>query len=297
MQTTSAGGYVDFSRFGALRQEATSDERAALAKVADEFEALFVDLMLKAARDAEIKGGLFDSQAMSTYREMFDHQIAMTLAHNHDLGIGRAMARQFEGLLDDGDTPMPAALNSTDTLRRYTGATPAALPTPWREPDDRRQAFRERLTPYAEEAGRRLGLPANAILAQAALETGWGEHVIRRPDGSSSHNYFGIKAGSGWTGDVVQVPTTEYIDGRAVTVQAAFRAYETPLEGFRDYIDFLGENQRYRDVLASGSDAVRFARELERSGYATDPRYAEKIISILETGAVDMTPGEGGGAH
>ncbi len=132
MQPSTAGGYVDFSRFGALRQQASTDQRAAMETVADEFEALFVDLMLKAAREAEVEGGLFDSGAMSTYREMFDHQIAMTLAHNHDLGIGRAMTRQLDGMMGNVE-PRPevqpavmsaAAAAATATWRRYNGPPP-----------------------------------------------------------------------------------------------------------------------------------------------------------------------------
>ncbi|MEQ8660417.1 MAG: glucosaminidase domain-containing protein, partial [Gammaproteobacteria bacterium] len=137
---------------------------------------------------------------------------------------------------------------------------------------------------HAEAAAAELGVSPRAILAQAGLESGWGRHVIRHRDGASSHNYFGIKAGPGWRGDSVRVPTTEYVGGRAVTVEARFRAYPSAAAAFRDYVDFIGANPRYANALARGDSEAAYARELAAAGYATDPRYAEKIIAIIETG-------------
>jgi len=308
MQSSSSTAHVDFSRFGAMREHAARDQHAALADVAEEFEALFVDLMLKSARDAEMSGGLFDSNALSTYREMLDHQLAITLARNNDLGIGAALTRQMDGLLTEPEKseqtvdPAPERVAAAEAvlsaLRRYEGPDPYTAPLTTLTPSiphatsparpandyDPRRAFIARLAPHAAEAGASLGVAPRALLAQAALESGWGEHVIRRSDGRSSHNYFGIKAGGGWRGDVVTIPTTEYVNGRAVTTRAAFRAYDTPAEAFGDYVRFVGDNPRYRGALDAGADAARFARGLAKAGYATDPRYGEKIIAIIETG-------------
>ena len=297
MQLSNASSYIDFSRFSGMRAQATTDRHAAMADVAEEFEALFVDLMLKAARDAEIEGGMFDSNALSTYREMFDHQIALTMAHSADLGIGSAMARQLEGLLGENvsaEQDVPAGQGGLgawppgDELRRFSGAESG-------KPSDFRWQFINRLQPYAEQAARELGVSERALLAQAALETGWGRHVMRGPDGHSSNNYFGIKATAGWTGEVVTVPTTEYIDGRAVSVNGAFRAYDSPAGAFRDYVDFIADNPRYRAVLANGTNDARFAEQLAAAGYATDPRYAEKIIAIIDTveWGDNVSPGAG----
>jgi flagellar protein FlgJ len=282
MQSASAGGYVDFARFGALRAGAARGGRQALGAVADEFEALFVDVMLKAARNAEIDGGMFDSNAMSTYREMLDHQLAVTLARSQDLGIGRALERDYGKLIDGDGAPAAAAAQATgeQSLRRYAEASRRDVAGG----DAPQRGFVERLAPHAERAARRLGVAPRAVLAQAALETGWGEHVMRRADGSSSHNYFGIKAGRDWRGDVVTVPTTEYVAGRAVTVEARFRAYDSPAEAFADYTRLIADSPRYREALAGGADEAHYAHGLARAGYATDPRYAEKIIAIIETG-------------
>ena len=276
MEATLPGGYVDFSRFAALRAHAHDDQAAALAEIGDEFEALFIDLMLKSARDAEMDGGLFDSSELNTYREMFDQQIAITMARNHDLGIAEIMQRQFR------DFVAPAAHEDTAGQLLFR-----AGPAQQHDGKVDKSDFITKLSPHAAHAARRLGVSRRALIAQAALETGWGQHVIRYPDGRSTHNFFGIKAGPQWSGDVVRVPTTEYIDGRAVTVNAAFRAYESTADAFGDYVAFMQGNPRYADVIATGLNTAAFAEQLARAGYATDPRYAEKIVAILDTGELD----------
>lgn len=307
MQAATAGGYVDFSRFSALRQRAVDDGAGALSKVAEEFEALFVDLMLKAAREAEMEGGLFDSNELGTYREMLDQQLAMSLAEQNDLGIGRLMAEQFAGLVEHADAgaalarhtelvptasaalrlPLVpgdaerAAATHAATLEAAFGDA-AVFPTGAAGTASHKDAFVAALAPHAQAAASTLGVSPRALVAQAALESGWGRHVIRDAAGRSSHNYFGIKAGPAWDGAVVKVPTTEYINGRAVTVHAAFRAYPDAGAAFADYVDFIGGNPRYEDVVANGASARRFAAELAAAGYATDPNYANKIMAILD---------------
>ena len=276
MGATLPGGYVDFSRFAALRAHAHADQGAALAEIGDEFEALFIDLMLKSAREAEMDGGLFESNELSTYREMFDQQIAITMARNHDLGIAEIMKRQLRDFVTPAanDDPAGKLLFEGRPAQQHDGTVD-------------KSAFVSALLPYAVQAAQQLGVSRRALIAQAALETGWGQHVIRYPDGRSSYNLFGIKAGPQWSGDVVSVPTTEYIDGRAVTVDATFRAYESAADAFQDYVEFMQGNPRYAAVMASGSNAAAFAEQLARAGYATDPRYAEKIVAILDTGELD----------
>lgn len=137
------------------------------------------------------------------------------------------------------------------------------------------------LRPHAEQAAARLGVDPQILLAQSALESGWGRHVPRRSDGASSFNLFGIKAHGGWTGDRVAVGTLEYHQGVARRERAAFRAYSSPAESFNDYVDFLHRNPRYRDALTQ-RDSADFIRGLQRAGYATDPRYAAKVLGIQE---------------
>ena len=300
---TSAGGYVDFTRFSNLRARAHQDEHAAMQQVADEFEAMFVETMLKAARDADTGEGMLSSSELDTYYEMMDSQLAQSLAKSQDFGFGKMLSQQFAGVLaaaqatpgKGGDalaTLKNGSLSSVEApLRGGVTMLPQVLrETAFKQQLDmpaERQAFIDELAPVAATAASSLGVAPRALMAQAALESGWGKHVIRMPDGASSHNYFGIKASRGWRGQTVKVPTTEYIGGRAVTVNASFRAYPDARSAFRDYVDFIGNNPRYQKALAHGANAGQYARQLEAAGYATDPNYANKIMAILSGDGFD----------
>lgn len=140
--------------------------------------------------------------------------------------------------------------------------------------------FIDTMMPMAEEAARKIGVDARYLVAQAALETGWGKSIIRQADGSSSHNLFGIKAHRGWDGDSARVMTTEFKGGQAVKEAASFRTYDSFKQSFNDYVSFLQGNGRYEEALASTDNPERFVRELQEAGYATDPQYARKISQI-----------------
>lgn len=142
--------------------------------------------------------------------------------------------------------------------------------------------FIDRLLPHAKVASQEVGIPAQFMLAQAALESGWGKHEIRRADNSPSHNLFGIKAGANWKGDVVEAVTTEFINGAPQKVVEKFRAYSSYAEGFSDYAKLLSDNPRYAKVL-NASEPSTFAFGLQRAGYATDPMYAEKLLRIMKS--------------
>ncbi len=294
---TSAGGYVDFTRFSTLRSRAHKDENAAMQQVADEFEAMFAETMLKAAREADMGEGMLNSSELDTYHEMMDSQLAQSLAKSQDFGFGKMLSQQFAGALAAAKVTQGQGGDALATLKNGTLSSVEAplrggvtmLPRVLREtafkntvnvPADR-QAFIDEIAPVAATAASDLGVAPRALMAQAALESGWGKHVIRMPDGASSHNKFGIKASHGWRGQTVKVPTTEYIGGRAVTVNASFRAYPDADSAFRDYVDFIGNNPRYQKALEHGANAGQYARQLEAAGYATDPNYANKIMAIL----------------
>ena len=118
------------------------------------------------------------------------------------------------------------------------------------------------------------------LVAQAALETGWGKSEPRRADGSPSFNIFGIKAGAGWRGAAVEATTTEVVGGVAQTRVERFRAYASYEEAFKDYAGLLANNPRYAAVLNT-QEPARFARGLQAAGFATDPLYAAKLESII----------------
>ncbi|CDZ92980.1 flagellar assembly peptidoglycan hydrolase FlgJ [Pseudomonas saudiphocaensis] len=138
------------------------------------------------------------------------------------------------------------------------------------------------MLPMAEKAAARLGVEPRFLVAQAALETGWGKSMIRQKDGSNSHNLFGIKA-TGWQGASATVMTTEYVNGKATRERAGFRAYDSFEQSFNDYVRLLESNGRYQkaiQVASTSGDSERFVNELQRAGYATDPQYARKINQI-----------------
>lgn len=146
--------------------------------------------------------------------------------------------------------------------------------------ETQRQAFVDEVLPLAREAAGRLGVAPEVLTAQAALETGWGRAPVRRADGSSSNNLFGIKAGSSWGGEVVQAATTEFEQGQAVAASAAFRGYASPAQSFDDLARLLSGSPRYQAALGTGADARAYGTALQRGGYATDPAYADKLAQV-----------------
>lgn len=143
------------------------------------------------------------------------------------------------------------------------------------------QEFVATMLPMAQAAAEKIGVDANYLVAQAALETGWGKSIIRQQDGSSSHNLFGIKAAD-WQGDSARVLTTEYVNGKPTKESASFRAYGSFEQSFNDYVSFLQNNQRYDNALDATANPKTFVRELQRAGYATDPQYANKVAQIAK---------------
>lgn len=292
--------WTDLSGFNALRQTAQADSKAALPVVARQFEAIFTQMMLKSMREAGMGDGLFDSQAGDAWRDMYDQQLAVTLsAHGHGLGIAQMLERQLggsprtsadghagkgqaAGLAGADASPVPA-----DDWRQRLGSVLDATRAVGRRvmrwlPQDAKEFVRE-LAPYAEAAARKLGVSMRAVLAQAALETQWGQHMPVQADGSSSNNLFGMKAGTGWDGGRVSVPTVEFEGGVAVRRQAQFRAYESPAASFRDYARLIADSPRYAAARNCGDDVAAFARGLVDGGYATDPGYAGKIDAIANS--------------
>jgi len=156
-------------------------------------------------------------------------------------------------------------------------ATTAAVP-PARQPDE----FVNRVWAHAVDAAQTLGVQPEFVVGQAALETGWGKHEIRTASGQPSHNLFAVKAGKDWNGPTVDKTVTTYVNGAAVKVVEKFRVYESYADGFRDYASRLRENTRYAGVTGQ-SEARGFARELQRSGHATDPAYADKLVSVINS--------------
>lgn len=291
-----ASVYTDLSGLTRLRADARQNSPEALRAVAQQFEALFLQMMLKSMRDAgDVTGNeLFGSDQEQLYRDMHDKQLALEMANGKGLGLADMLVRQLQGAVErtlpadarderqadavperqafSAVKPAPAA--STETA---TAAGSQTDPVQFENPDD----FVRHLWPHARRAADKLGVDPKALLAQAALETGWGRAVIRRPDGSSSHNLFNIKADARWDGGRVFKDTLEYRDGVAARERAAFRSYGSYAESFEDYVSFLQASPRYQRALEQAADPQAYVRELQKAGYATDPAYADKIHHIM----------------
>ncbi|HEX3914436.1 MAG TPA: glucosaminidase domain-containing protein [Steroidobacteraceae bacterium] len=268
---SAAGGtYTDVTGLEALKRDPNSTQ--SINAVAQQVEALFLQMMLKSMRDASAAEET-DSNEMGMYQDMFDKQVALNISQHADLGIARLLKRQIGGKTAPG------------ALKLGTGETapvmPSAIPTAAiaHSPAE----FVSRVLPSIRRAASSLGLDPAGMLAQAALETGWGQRMPRGADGSPSHNLFGIKAGEGWTGARVTADTMEVVNGVATPRRSAFRAYGSIEESVNDFASLLKNSPRYRDVLAAGGDAGAFVASMGRSGYATDPDYGNKLNQILRS--------------
>ena len=305
---------TDFAGLAELRSRAATDAGSVTLEAARQFEALFVQMMLQSMRAA---GDVFGDGSDTTYRDMFDQQIALEMTKRKGLGIADVLTRQLAPGTAAPAGPMralsardfvavrqaaPPALAAThvefpapdpDTLQRavllpvldFTAAAESAAPadTPswrnWRPATP--EEFTRDIWPHAQSAGEQLGVDPRAIVAQAALETGWGRNVTRDSRGVSGNSPFNIKAGADWGGDRVSVRTLEFEDGIAKQKVAAFRAYPDLKSAFDDYVQFLKGNPRYAEALRNGAQAENFAEALQAAGYTTDPGYADKLRSIL----------------
>jgi flagellar protein FlgJ len=274
---------IDFQGLAKLRAQSQEGGEEALKEVAEQFESLFIQMMLKSMREASpSEDEIFNSEAMKQYRDMMDQQLALDMARKGGIGL----ADNIVGQLGGTEPPIPtspsvqsygAVAHQVSTTATQSKAERAVQD--WRP--DTPEAFIRDLLPRANKAGEALGVPAEAIVAQAALETGWGKHQMQLPEGRSSFNLFGIKAGPDWEGRTVRVQTLEYRDGIAQKETALFRAYDSLEEGLQDYVSFLKGNNRYSQALTQ-QDPNGFARALQEAGYATDPHYADKIQSIAQ---------------
>jgi flagellar protein FlgJ len=261
----------DAQSLAALRSRAASDPKAAVREVAKQFEALFMQELMKSMRAATLPSGMLDNEGSKLGTDMLDQQFATQMTGLRG-GLSEAIMRQLERQM--GLPPGPAA-----------PLAPAALGAerPARIPDKSAAAFVQQHTQAAQAAEATTGITAAFMLGQAAHETGWGRKEIRHADGSPSFNLFGIKAGAAWKGAVAETLTTEVVNGQAVKGVAKFRAYASYAESFADYARLMTNSPRYQRVLAQGRDASGFAQGLQSAGYATDPAYAEKLTRVINT--------------
>ena len=276
--TTNAGLAIDTRSLDSIRSRGISDPKGAAREAARQFEALFMNELVKSMRAATPSSGLFEDNAgtqLST--EMLDREYATKLTGMKN-GLSEAILKQLERQMGLSPGPIPVTGSANNT--------PEALsvkPQPTRIPQSGAAGFVQQHSEAAAKAERDTGIPAAFMVSQAALETGWGRKEIRHADGAPSFNLFGIKAGGSWKGPVAEITTTEYVGGKAQKVTAKFRAYGSYAEGFNDYARLMKDSPRYAQVVARAETATGFAQGLQRAGYATDPAYAEKLGKVINT--------------
>ena len=339
---------LELTGLNAIRQQSKASDgdskKAALQEAAQQFEAIFMQMLLKSMRKAQDvleSDSPFNSESTKFYRDMNDQQMAIELSSNGSLGLTDLIVRQLGGgddnftprtvLRNDGNleqikrvpdtsetpTAQSAIQLATQSENLKSAATPApATPTGTAETLNQRftpipfvpsknsvtesntneqsvnfstpsfsapEDFVSALTEPAKVVQEKIGVPFQVIIAQAALETGWGQKIIKDQQGTSSNNLFNIKADNRWNGEQIQKDTLEFEQGAMVKKSAPFRAYQSLEESFNDYANFLSDNDRYQNALQNTNNVEQFLHGLQKAGYATDPQYANKILATLRT--------------
>jgi flagellar protein FlgJ len=311
--------YHDLASLQQISSHAGKDEKAALRQAAEQFESIFFGMLLSSMRKANAAfevDGMMNSQTTKFYRDMHDSQMATDLAQKGALGLADLLVEQLSPALGKNATASKAADNETKALQmpKYilpalktsaapvsaAGATAAAaqaaggqiitaqpqtVKPAWQVTSP--EQFVQTLLPAARATAKTLGLDPLALIAQAALETGWGQRVIKTAKGESSFNLFGIKANHGWQGETAVVDTLEYRAGIAKKELAKFRSYASAEHSLQDYADFIKHNPRYQDAVQATGDTKAYFEQLQAAGYATDPAYAQKIMAVYQSPAFD----------
>lgn len=295
-----------------LKFSAKQNSPEALKVVAKQFEALFMNMLTKSMR-AGTGESLVDNSETRLYTELLDQEFSQKISGGKGLGLADVLVQQLtrnqvtpaaaesslngplpiqadpgtkafsQGLPGGAQNPLPI-VPKYETIIKPLSEPVAANAAPLAPPTSS-QEFVNRFLPHATAAGQELGVKPQAILAQAALESGWGKRQIKLEDGSLSHNLFGIKANAKWEGKVASVTTTEYVHGVAQQRVERFRAYDSYQDAFRDYAELLKSAPRYHAVLNS-NETGDFAQGLQKAGYATDPNYAAKITRVAQNSSL-----------
>ena len=358
---------LDANGLNGLKQSAKENSPEAIKGVAKQFEAIFMNMMLKSMREASPQDGPFDSEQSRQFTSMLDQQLSSNLA-SKGLGLADVLARQ---LSKTGNIPLPEAgadklgtddngaiknqtlpnrpdlnthfdakatsqLNLAQQLDAMKAATALndqtheylgegmqdqeyqdALNAPAYNINDEAElrlqqiiakalqnegatrevstqevdhattasdptTFAKKMAPHVAEASRASGIPAEYMLGQAALESGWGKREMKATDGSNSHNLFGIKATGNWTGKVAESLTTEYINGVKLKRVEKFRAYDSYADSFKDFANLMRNNPRYDKVMDNLQNPKDYAKAIQTAGYATDPHYANKLHQVIQ---------------
>lgn len=300
--TTDTRVYTELQSLEKLRTMQSSDPAAAKHEVAEQFEAILMQMVLRSMRDAnkalmsddDLFGG---GQEMDMYQDIYDKQLTLMLSNN-----STGFASMIEKNLADREagnhfTPAPNQVEKNNPIMLKAEPNKSIQPAissisqaaskpkttemhKKESPFDSPEAFIKTLWPLAKSAAAMIGANPSVLLAQAALETNWGKKIIQHPDTASTHNLFNIKAGSRWDKNAAVMTTLEQKDGVISKEKAQFRSYDSFKESFEDYINFLKQNDRYSQAINKAQDPHAYVNALQEAGYATDEKYADKIMNI-----------------
>jgi flagellar protein FlgJ len=277
LTSTSNALAADARSLNNLKLQAGQNTPAAIKESAKQLESLFMRELIKSMRQATMKSGLLDNSQGDLGADLLDQQMAVQMSGLpgglSDL-IAQQLTRQLGSQPSKPEADTPDASTSTPALK---GINLSSTSSP---------ATKQFVTQHGDTAAkveRSTGIPASFMIGQAGHESGWGQREIKMPDGSSSFNLFGIKAGSGWHGKVAEVTTTEYSGGVPKKTLAKFRAYDSYEDSFRDYAQMISNSPRYAQARTQTHSAVDYASSLQRAGYATDPAYAAKLSRAINT--------------
>lgn len=285
MKTPQTYAAFDAQGLNTLKRQMKGDSRTAMQGAAREMEGLFVQMMLKSMRQASFGGGLLQSQAGDMMTSLYDQQIAQDMAGRGQLGLAEMMLKQFgespSAAQEKGSTLPPVTLRATAPVLSEVSPMSGIDASPKTQHQDNHQHFIRQLMKPAMAVAQQIGLDHHLIIAQAALESGWGKGEIKSESGQRSHNLFGVKASPDWAGKTTEITTTEFVNGIATKTRAHFRVYDSYADALKDYSHLITDNPRYRAVT-SATNGEQAAQALQRSGYATDPHYASKLITIMQ---------------
>ncbi|WP_051901530.1 flagellar assembly peptidoglycan hydrolase FlgJ [Methylotenera sp. L2L1] len=298
----------DANSLNNLKQAAKENSPEAIKGVAKQFEAIFMNMMLKSMREATPQDGLLDNDQSRTFISMLDQQLTNNLA-SKGLGLADVLARQLskngyganqsleDVVSDSSDLKDKQSLNENLIGNPFLNQARVALQQnsanlnqvvknlsdfkPLNESTSA-ESFQKKMAHHAEAASRATGIPAHLMLGQAALESGWGKRELKSTDGTPSNNLFGIKATGNWSGKVIEAVTTEYVNGIKQKRIEKFRAYDNYADSFKDFANLMRNNTRYENVMANLDNVQGYAKAMQKAGYATDPNYAEKLTNVIK---------------
>lgn len=311
--STQASNYFDLQGLEQLRKKTKTNDEQTIREVANQFESMFASMLIKSMRDANAafeSDSPFNSQQTKFYTDMQDKQLALDMSQSGALGLADALVRQLDPrsairpssvsqdqlTMPDQEQAQMWQLNPEQQLKEFNkpdqmqpsqvkAAELVSVDNQQREKTDfsSPSSFIQTLLPYAKKAAKVLGISPEVMIAQSALETGWGKKILQKADQQSSFNLFNIKSHKSWQGESVNKSSLEVEEGINVFRRSNFRVYQNLQESFEDYTHFILNNKRYENALQQGENADRYIEELHAAGYATDPHYAEKIKKIMNS--------------